>query len=115
MVLQRFREPWDASAPGTSEAISFIVRRAGGDWGDGAADHAAEHLTSLAREIPEALAAHVDEMLGAILALCAPDRDTPAATDPGVPPVQAAPLRSADRGDLRVPDDLPRRLRSASS
>ncbi len=103
--LQRFREPWDASSPRTSEAISFIVRRAGGDWGDGAADHAAEHLTSLAREIPEALAAHVDEMLGAILALCAPDRDAPAATDPGVPPVQAA----LERESLRICRDARRR------
>jgi len=89
--LQRFREPWDASAPATSEAISFVVRRSGGDWGNEAAFHAADHLTSLAREVPEAVAAHVDEMLGAILAMCAPNPDIPAATaEPGTPPTVAA-------------------------
>ena len=62
----------------TSEAVGFVVRRADGDWGDEAADHAAEHLTSFAREIPNAVAAHVDGMLGAILALCAPDQEHPA-------------------------------------
>ena len=70
--LERFREPWDASAAATAEAISFIVRRAGGDWGEEAAYHASDHLASLARDIPEAVAEHVDGMLGAILALCAP-------------------------------------------
>ena len=89
--IQRFREPWDASAPATSEAVSFIVRRASGDWGEEAADHAADHLASVAREIPEAVATHVNGMLGAILALCAPDRDTPAAApETGAPDVVAA-------------------------
>jgi hypothetical protein len=77
--VQRFREPWDASALATSEAISFVARRAGGDWGDEAANHAADHLVGLAAEIPEAVAAHTDEILGAILALCAPGQDTPEA------------------------------------
>jgi hypothetical protein len=77
--VQRFREPWDASATATSEAISFVARRAGGDWGEEAANRAADHLTGLAREIPEAVAAHADELLGVILALCAPERDSPAA------------------------------------
>lgn len=85
--LQRFREPWDVSAAATSEAISFVVRRAGGDWGEEAADHAADHLQSLAREVPQTVASHVDEMLGAILALCTPDRDaTPIPTETEAPP-----------------------------
>ena len=98
--LQRFRDPWDASAAATSEAVSFVVRRSGGDWGEEAADHAAEHLTSLAREIPEAVAAHFDGMLGAILALCAPDQDTqvPAAPGTGAPAMLAA----LDRESLRM-------------
>jgi hypothetical protein len=98
--LQRFRDPWDASAAATSEAASFVVRRSGGDWGEEAADHAAEHLTSLAREIPEAVAAHVDGMLGAILALCAPDQDTqvPAAPRTGAPAMLAA----LERESLRM-------------
>jgi hypothetical protein len=58
--LQRFCEPWDASTDATSEAVSFVVRRASGDWGNEAADRAADHLTGLAREIPEAIAAHID-------------------------------------------------------
>jgi hypothetical protein len=85
--LQRFRESWDALASATSEAISFLVRRAGGDWGDEAADHAADHLRSLAREVPEAVASHVDGMLGAILALCGPDQDAmPIPAETGAPP-----------------------------
>jgi hypothetical protein len=97
--VQRFREPWDASALATSEAVSFVVRRASGDWGDEAADRAANHLTGLAREIPEAVAAHIDEMLGAILALCAPDRDTlAAAPETG----EAAMVAALDRESLRI-------------
>jgi hypothetical protein len=93
-----FREPWDAPALATSEAISFVVRRAGGDWGEEAAFHAADHLISLAREVPEAVAAHVDEMLGAILALCAPDPDTlAAAAETGTPPMVAAMERESVR------------------
>jgi hypothetical protein len=89
--LQRFRDPWDASAAATSEAISFVVRRAAGDWGDQAADHAADHLRRLAREVPDAVAAHVTQILGVILALCAPDRDSSGfATETEVPPAQAA-------------------------
>ncbi len=45
--LERFREPWDAPEAATSEAISFIVRRAGGDWGEEAAFHSADHLAGL--------------------------------------------------------------------
>ena len=61
-----------------------------GDWGEEAAFHAADHLTSLAREIPEAVAAHVNGMLGAILAMCAPGRAhrtpaVPAHADGGCP------------------------------
>ncbi len=104
--LQRFREPWDASVPATSEAISFVVRRAGGDWGDEAADHAADHLTSLARDVPEAVATHTEALLGAILSLCAPDRDTQALpTDAGVP----AALAAMERESLRVRRDARRR------
>jgi hypothetical protein len=97
--VQRFRDPWDASALATSEAVSFVVRRSGGDWGEEAADHAAEHLTSLAREIPEAVAAHVEGMLGAILALCAPDQGTQtAAPQTGAPAMLAA----LERESLRM-------------
>jgi hypothetical protein len=104
--LQRFREPWDASVPATSEAISFVVRRAGGDWGDEAADHTADHLTSLARDVPEAVAAHTEALLGAILPLCAPDRDTQALpTDAGVP----AALAAMERESLRVRRNARRR------
>ena len=39
--LERFRQPWDATAAATAEAVSFVVRRAGGDWGEEAADRAA--------------------------------------------------------------------------
>jgi hypothetical protein len=89
--LQRFREPWDASAPATTEAISFVVRRATGDWGEEAAFHSADHLGGLAREIPEAVAPHVDGILGAILASCAPESDpSTAAAEPGVPASAAA-------------------------
>jgi hypothetical protein len=87
--LQRFREPWDAGAEATSEAISFVVQRAAGDWGDEAADHAADHLEGLVRHVPGAVAAHTDEMLGTILTLCAPDRDAPALpTGADVSPMQ---------------------------
>ena len=95
--VQRFREPWDASEPATSEAVKFVVRRAGGDWGDEAAFHAAGHLTSLVREIPEAVAAHAEEMLGAILLLCTPERDaSPAAPETG----EAAMVAALDRATL---------------
>ncbi|PZS09136.1 MAG: hypothetical protein DLM64_11120 [Solirubrobacterales bacterium] len=98
--VQRFREPWDASAPATLEAVSFAVRRAGGDWGDDAADHAADHLTGLAREIPRAVAAHADGMLGAILALCAPEDQGSLAAAPemGAPAMVAA----LERESLRI-------------
>lgn len=72
--LRRFREPWDASDEATSEALDFLVRRAGGDWGDEAADHAVDTLESMAGEVP-AVADHVEAMLGHVLALCAPDPD----------------------------------------
>jgi hypothetical protein len=94
----RFREPRDAataaagaSASATSEAISFIVRRAGGDWGDKAADNNADHLRSLGHDVPEVVASHIHEILGVILALCAPDRDaTPIPAETSVPPWLAA-------------------------
>jgi hypothetical protein len=96
--LKRFQEPWDASAA-TSEAISFVVRRAGGDWGDEAADHAADHLQSLVQEVTETVASHVDDMLGAILALCAPDRDaTPIPTETNAPPW----LTAMEQTSLRI-------------
>lgn len=104
--LQRFRDPWDASPAATSEAISFVVRRAAGDWGNEAADHAADHLRSLAREVPDAVAAHVTEMLGVILALCALDRDASAfATEMDVTPPQAA----LERESLRIGRNARRR------
>ena len=56
---------------------SFMVRRAGGDWGEEAASHTARHLANLARDIPQAVVEHVDGMLGAILALCAPESGRP--------------------------------------
>jgi hypothetical protein len=84
--VQRFREPWDASPEATSHAIAFIARRAAGDWGDESAAHSAEHLRILAREVPDAVAAHVHELLGAILTLSAPREDpTPIATEAGLP------------------------------
>jgi hypothetical protein len=96
--VQRFREPWDASATATSEAISFVVQRAGGDWGEEAANHAANHLTGLTREIPEAVAAHANALLGAILALCTPEQDSPAAvTETGTPALMAALERQSQR------------------
>ena len=74
-LLQRFREPWDATDSATSEALDFMVRRASGDWGDDAAFHTADHLAILSREIPEAVVPHANGLLGAILALCLPDPD----------------------------------------
>ena len=100
--LQRFREPWDASDAATAEAISFVVRRAAGDWGDEAADQAAEHLTYLPSELPAAVALHVDGLLGVILPLCAPDRDSSAvATDGSIDAVVAA----MERRSLRIRRD----------
>lgn len=97
--VQRFRGPWDAPAPATSEAVKFTVRRAAGDWGDEAADHAADHLTSLVREIPEAVAAHAGGMLGAILQLCSPDTDAPpAAPETG----EAAMVAALDHASLGI-------------
>ena len=69
-LLQRFREPWDASDPATAEVLDFLVLRAGGDWGDEAADHAVDTLESLSRYLP-AVATHIDALLGHVLALCA--------------------------------------------
>jgi hypothetical protein len=104
--LQRFREPWDALAEATAEAVSFVVRRAGGDWGEEAADHAAEHLTSLAREIPAAVAPHADGMLGTVLALCAADQNAPPGpVSPGVP----AELAALERDTMRIRRDARRR------
>jgi hypothetical protein len=89
--LQRFGEPWEASAPATSEAVTFVVQRASVDWGEESADHAADHLLNLAREIPDALAPHVHALLGAILPLCATNRNALALdVQAGMPPVLAA-------------------------
>jgi hypothetical protein len=71
-LLQRFHEPWDASDPATTEVLDFLVRRAGGDWSNEAADRAVDTLESLSRDLP-AVAAHVDALLGHVLALCAPE------------------------------------------
>ncbi|WP_194904368.1 hypothetical protein [Catenulispora rubra] len=81
--LQRFREPWDATPEATSQAIAFVVLRAGGDWGEEPADRSADHLQTLAREIPDAVAAHVAGILGAVLRLSEPQADavTIAASD----------------------------------
>ena len=87
--LERFREPWDAPEGATSEAVSFIVRRAGGDWGEEAAFHSADHLAGLARDVPEAVAAHVDGMLGAILTMCGPGPGRPEAGGAGALPAAA--------------------------
>lgn len=103
--LERFREQWDASAAATAEAMSFIVRRAGGDWGEEAASHASDHLANLARDIPEAVAEHVDGMLGAILALCAPESAV-------LPPAQqgeAAMVAALERESLRIRRNASRR------
>jgi hypothetical protein len=89
--LQRFRQPWDASAPATSEAVAFVVQRAAGDWGEKAAELAADHLLDLAREIPEAVAPHIHAVLGALLPLCGPQRDATAFdAAAGAPPFLAA-------------------------
>ena len=93
----------------TSEAMSFIVRRAGGDWGEEAASHAADHLANLAREIPEAVAAHVDGMLGAILALCAPE---PAALPPAEQG-EAAMVAALERESLQIRRNARRHLAQA--
>jgi hypothetical protein len=54
-------------------AIDFMVQRAGGDWGDAAADHSADHLCMLARTSPELIVDHANALIGYILSLCAPD------------------------------------------
>lgn len=87
--LERFREPWDAPEAATAEAINFIVRRAGGDWGNDAAFHSADHLVGPARELPDAVAGHVDGILGAILTMCAPDPGRPEASEVGTLPTAA--------------------------
>lgn len=79
--VQRFREPWDATPEATSQAIAFIVRRAGGDWGEESADHSAEHVRILADEIPAAVAAHIDELLAAVMTLSAPNTNVAPLTE----------------------------------
>ena len=71
-VLLRHRQPSDATTAATSEAIDFLVRRASGDWGEEAADRAAELLLSLVKDIPDAVAPHTQALLGTVLSLCAP-------------------------------------------
>ena len=82
-MLRRFREPWDAGDGATTEALEFLVRRASGDWGDEAADHAVDTLESMAGEV-SAVADHVDSLVGHLLALCTPEPAPviDAATDP---------------------------------
>lgn len=70
--LRRGREDWDASDDATDAAIDFLVKRSSGDWGDGAADEAAHVLRDLARELAVRIVAHVDALVGQVLALCAP-------------------------------------------
>lgn len=97
--IQRFRQPWDASPEATSQAIAFLARRASGDWGDEAAALSAEHLGFLADEISEAVAAHVEELLGVVLALAQRREDsTQLDTDAGLPPA----LRELERMNRRV-------------
>ena len=111
--LERFREPWDAPEPATAEAISFIVRRAGGDWGDEAAFHSADHLADLARELPGAVAGHVDSMLGAILAMSAPDPGPPGPSEAGTLPTAAngeqEMVAALERQSARIRRDSTRR------
>jgi hypothetical protein len=71
-LLQRFRQPWDASTDATKEALDFLVRRVGGDWGDEAADHATDALESMARDVP-AVVEQVDALVAHVLALCSPE------------------------------------------
>ena len=71
-MLRRFREPWDAGDGATTEALEFLVRRAGGDWGDEAADHAVDTLERMAGEVA-GVADHVDSLVGHLLALCSPE------------------------------------------
>ena len=60
----------------------------------------------LASDLPAEVAVHVDELLGAILPLCAPDRDASAvATDDAVDPVVAG----MERESLRIRRDARRR------
>ncbi|GIH16155.1 hypothetical protein [Rugosimonospora africana] len=109
--LQRFREPWDASPEATSLAIAFMARRAGGDWGNEAAAHSAEHMRILAGEIPNAVADHIDELLGVILALSEPIEDsTLIATETGLPPV----LQDMERFGSRIKRDARRRNLAAA-
>lgn len=70
--LRQFNRRWDASTPEASEAVAFLVQRALGDWGEHAADRAADHLVNLASDIPEAIVSHTQALLGAVLALCEP-------------------------------------------
>jgi hypothetical protein len=100
-LLQRFREPWDASDPATAEVLEFLVRRAGGDWGDEAADHAVDTLESLSRDLP-ALSAHVDALLGHVLALCAPEPDPALGTT-------VNPIEAMERASRRIRRDARRR------
>jgi hypothetical protein len=104
-LLERFRGPWDASPLATSEAMSFIVGRAGGDWGEEAAFHASDHLKSLARDIPEAVAEHVDGILGAMLALCAPEPAVLTPAEQG----EAAIVAALERESRRMRRDASRR------
>jgi hypothetical protein len=104
-LLQRFRGPWDASDPATTEALDFLIRRAGGDWGDEAADHAVDTLESLSRDLP-AVAAHVDALIGHVLALCTPE---PAPViDTAANPV-ARQMEAMERASRRIRRDARRR------
>ncbi len=104
-LLQRFRQPWDAGTDATKEALDFLVRRAGGDWGDEAADHSIDTLENMARDVPTVVE-HVDALIGHVLALCSPE--SPPAIGPANNPMaeQIAAMENASR---RIRRDARRR------
>ncbi len=103
--LQRFREPWDATDEATVPAVDFLVRRAGGDWGDEAADHAVDTLEYIADAVP-AVAERVDALIGHVLVLCAPEPEpvVDAVLDP-----RARQVEAMDRESRRIRRDARRR------
>ncbi len=103
--LQRFREPWDATDEATVHAVDFLVRRAGGEWGDEAADHAVHTLEYIAGAVP-AVAERVDALIGHVLALCAPEREP--VVDAVLNPV-ARQVEAMDRESRRIRRDARRR------
>lgn len=104
--LRHFCEPWDADEGATS-ALDFLVRRAGGDWGDEAADHAVDTLESIAGEVG-AIAGYVDALLGRVLALCTPEPD-PVIDTAADPHPMARQLAAMDRVSSNMRRDARRR------